>query len=325
MNTATSRRSFLVSAAAAAAGCGLLSTRVLAHTKAPLPRKKSLIGAPTTELLDRHRAAGFEGLESTEWSITPETAAKQRALAEAREMRVHSVLRGWTNFNSPQAEQVAADITSVETALRASQGYAADALLLVPCRLLADVKVPKPEDFVIEFDERTGHVTRVVAGDNGPFQPYMRAQNEAIDMSRKALEKLIPTAEKTGVVIALENVWSNLWVKPALFGHFVRSFQSPWIQSYFDIGNHVKYAAPEEWIRELGKTIVKLHVKDFVIDRAAPAGGEFVDIRDGQVKWPAVMQELDKIEYDGWMTIEGSGGLSLEEQSRRLDLILAGQ
>ncbi len=102
-------------------------------------------------------------------------------------------------------------------------------------------------------------------------------------MSRKALDKLIPVAEKTGVVIALENVWSNLWVLPKLFAHFVRSFQCPWIQSYFDIGNHVKYAKPEAWIESLGKTIVKLHVKDFKIDRAAPQGGEFVDIRDGDV------------------------------------------
>jgi hexulose-6-phosphate isomerase len=311
MHTATSRRSFLISAAAAAAGVSLWTTRAPADFYAPLSRKKSLIGAPTAETLDRHRAAGFDGIESTEWSITPETAAEQRALAEARGMRVHSVLRGWTNFNSPQADQVAQDIASVETALRACQGYAADALLLVPCRLLTDVTLPKPEDFEIEFNDRTGHVTRVVAGDNSPFQPYIQAQNEAIDMSRKALEKLIPTAEKTGVVIALENVWSNLWVKPTLFAHFV--------------GNHVKYAPPEDWVRELGKTIVKLHVKDFVIDRAAPAGGQFVDIRDGQVNWPAVMQELDKIEYAGWLTIEGSGGLSLEEQNRRLDLILAGK
>lgn len=325
MRTLTTRRSFLVTSAAAAASVSLWPTSARAHFHAPFARKKSLIGVPTAETLDRHRAAGFEGIESTEWSIAPEQAAEQRALAEARGMRVHSVLRGWTNFNSPRADEVAQDIASVETALRASQGYAADALLLVPCRLLNDVKVPKPEEFEIEFDDRTGHVTRVVAGDNSPFQAYMQAQNEAIDMSRKALEKLIPTAEKTGVVIALENVWSNLWVKPTLFAHFVRSFQSPWIQSYFDIGNHVKYAPPEEWIRELGKTIVKLHVKDFVIDRAAQAGGQFVDIRDGQVNWPAVMQALDKVEYAGWLTIEGSGGLSLEEQNRRLDLILAGK
>ncbi len=101
------------------------------------------------------------------------------------------------------------------------------------------------------------------------------------------------------------------------------AFQSPWVRSYFDIGNHVRYAAPEQWIRALGTTICKIHVKDFVVDRTAPSGGKFVDIRDGDVNWPSVMQELDKIGYDGWMTIEGSGGLSMQEKSERLDLILA--
>ena len=54
-------------------------------------------------------------------------------------------------------------------------------------------------------------------------------------------------------------------------------------------------------------------------------GGRFVNIRDGSVDWPLVRAELDKIGYNGWMTIEGSGGLSLQERSKRLDLIIAGK
>ena len=317
------RRNFL--ATTAAAGVGLLAAGQLGAAPATFRRKKALIGVPAPETWEKYRAAGFEGMEATDWEIAPDAAAKKRELAEQLGMRIHSVLRGWTEFNSPQAEQVTQDIASVETALKACQGYGADALLLVPCRLLKEVALPKPEEFDIEFDEQTGHVTRVAAGDNSRYAAYMQAQNEAIDMSRQALDKLIPVAEKTGVVIALENVWSNLWVLPKLFAHFTRSFQSPWIQSYFDIGNHVKYAKPEAWIEALGKTIVKLHVKDFKVDRASPQGGEFVDIRDGDVNWPSVIRALDQIGYDGWLTIEGSGGLSMDEQSRRLDLILAGK
>ena len=317
------RREFL--STTAAAGVGLMAAGQLSAAPSDLRRKKALIGVPSRETWERYRAAGFDGMESTDWKLTPDAAAKHRQTAEQLGMRIHSVLRGWTNFNSPKAEQVTQDMASVETALLACQGYGADALLLVPCRLLAEVALPKPEEFDIEFNAQTGHVTRVVAGDNSPYTPYMQAQNEAIDMSRKALDKLIPVAEKTGVVIALENVWSNLWVLPKLFAHFVRSFQCPWIQSYFDIGNHVKYAKPEAWIESLGKTIVKIHVKDFKIDRAAPQGGEFVDIRDGDVAWPSVIHALDQVGYHGWLTIEGSDGLSMDEQSRRLDLILAGK
>jgi sugar phosphate isomerase/epimerase len=42
------------------------------------------------------------------------------------------------------------------------------------------------------------------------------------------------------------------------------------------------------------------------------------------VRWPAVRAALEKIGYNGWMTIEG-GGLSTEENSKRLDLIIAGK
>jgi len=185
--------------------------------------------------------------------------------------------------------------------------------------------MPEPWDFDIEFDEKTCHVSRVVKGDNAQYKEYIEAQNYATDSTRKAVEKLIPVAKKTGVVIALENVWNNLWVKPKFFAAFVASFQSPWVQAYYDIGNHCKYAMPEHWIRALGKLIVKVHVKDFAVDRSKPRGGTFVDIRDGDVDWPLVRRELDKIGYDGWMTIEGSGKLSVEERSRRLDLIIAGK
>ena len=210
-------------------------------------------------------------------------------------------------------------------ALKTTQAYGADTVLLVPCRVGGnELVMPQPWEFSIEFDEQTGHLKKVVDGDNRPYQEYIKAHDHATDSSRAAVEKLIPVAEKTGVVIALENVWNNLWVQPAIFKHFVASFDSPWVQAYFDIGNHVKYAPPEQWIGELGKLIVRCHVKDFQLN---PDGheGRFCDICDGSIDWPGVRRQLDAIGYNGWMTIEGSGRLSLEERNRRLDLIIAGK
>ena len=134
--------------------------------------------------------------------------------------------------------------------------------------------MPEPWEFDIAFDEKTGHVTRVAAGDNTRFADYIKAQNRATDTSRAAVEKLIPLAEELKVVIALENVWNNLWVKPALYKHFIASFANPWVKSYFDIGNHVKYAPPQDWIKALGSLIVKLHIKDFQLNPDGH-GGKF--------------------------------------------------
>jgi hexulose-6-phosphate isomerase len=281
---------------------------------------KALIGVPGETILRQWKEAGFEGMESTDRAATPAKARAARQMAEKLGMKIHSVLYGWANFNNPA--NLEGDLRGVATALRACRGYGADALLLVPCRI-GGMPMPEAWEFDIRFDDKTGHLKQVVAGDNTPFARYIEAHDHAVDTSREAVKRLIPTAEKTGVKIALENVWNNLWVKPDLFRNFVASFDSPWVQAYFDIGNHVKYAPPEEWIRSLGKLIVKCHVKDFKLNPNGH-GGTFVHPRDGSINWPVVRQALNEVGYNGWMTIE-DGGLSLKEFNGRLDLIISGK
>jgi len=321
MSDSVTRRSFLAtSAVAATAGMTCGTSRAEAGPfKTTL--HKSLIGNPTEKTLADMKAAGFEGIESNQRGASPQQPEAARKIADKLGMRIHSVLYGWANFN--KAGSVDREIASVETSLRAAQGFGADAVLLVPCKI-GGVPSPQPWEFDIEFCEKTGHIEKVVDGDNTPYQKYIEAHNHATDTSREAVKRLIDTAEKTGVIIALENVWNNLWVKPAIFRNFIASFDSPWVQCYFDIGNHTKYAMPEEWIRELGELIVECHVKDFRL-KPDGRGGSFCDIRDGSIDWPLVRRELDKIGYSGWMTIEGSGGLSMEERNKRLDLIIAGK
>jgi L-ribulose-5-phosphate 3-epimerase len=122
----------------------------------------------------------------------------------------------------------------------------------------------------------------------------------------------------------VENVWNNMFVSPEHTAYFIDSFKSPWVKFYFDIGNHVKYSPPEHWIKTLGKRIVKCHVKDFKL-KDNGQGGSFVNIRDGSVDWPVVTKTLNKVGYKGWMTIEGSAKLTLQERSQRLDLIIDGK
>ncbi len=315
------RRNFL--AASAAFGAGALFAGRLPAAEYQTTLEKALIGKPTEETLKSWKAAGFDGIESNDRKVSVEDAAAARKRAEKIGMRIHSLLFGWANFNSPDTSKVAEDIAAVESSLKSAGAYGADAVLLVPCRV-GGIPMPEAWEFEIEFDEKTGMVKKVAAGDNAKYQEYIEAQNYATKASRAAVKKLIPVAKQAGVVIALENVWNNLWVKPALFKNFVASFDSSWVQAYFDIGNHVKYAPPEQWIRALGKLIVKCHVKDFQLNPNGQ-GGKFVDIREGSVDWPVVRKALDDIGYSGFMTIEGSGDLSLEQKSERLDLIIAGK
>ncbi|MDO4576230.1 MAG: TIM barrel protein [Planctomycetia bacterium] len=281
--------------------------------------KKAMITKyPTEDTLTLWKRNGFTGCESTDWSCGPEKAAEARKVADRLGMEIHSVMRAWTNVNGPSFDS---DVESMECALQTAQGYGANAVLWVPCR--TGGTLPKPTDFQIDFDPETLRVTRVVAGDNTPYKDYIDAQNLATQTTLAAVKKLIPMAEKTGVVIGLENVWNNLWVLPDFFAALVKSFKSPWVQGYFDIGNHVRYAAPEKYIYALGSDIIKLHVKDFAFAPDEPNCGKFCGLRQGSVNWPVVRKAIEDVGYNGYMTLECGGEIG--DLSRLLDDIIAGK
>ncbi len=321
MTNPMTRRQFISRAAMGGLAAATCCLTVQAAPFRGRIRKAMIVKEVTEQALEPLKAAGFHGVETT--YICPEAeAAAGRAVAEKLGMRVHSLLCGWMDFNSDDPAKVEASLETTRKALRAAKACGADAILVVPCRV-EGMPMPEPWEFDIAFDEKTGHVNRVIAGDNTKFEAYIKAQNRATDTSRIAVEKLIPLAEELKVIIALENVWNNLWVKPAIYRNFIASFANPWVKSYFDIGNHVKYAPPQDWIKALGPLIVKLHVKDFKLNDDG-RGGKFVHPRDGSINWPAVRQALDEAGYDGWGTIEDRG-LELAEFSRRFDLIESGK
>src|SRR5207245_2300537 len=94
-------------------------------------------------------------------------------------MRIHSVLRGWAEFNHADPSHVEQSFATSEAALRAAQAFGAETILLVPCRI-SGMKMPRPWEFLIEFDEKSGHLLRVVSGDNAAYAEYIRAHNHAI-------------------------------------------------------------------------------------------------------------------------------------------------
>lgn len=319
MSHGVNRRSFL---SAALAGASLAATGGLAAAPRAATNRKALIGLPVEETLRKMKDAGFDGLEFDIRRAPPEMIAEAPKIAAKAGIQIHSILRGWMDFNSPDRNVFERDLASVEESLRAGQRCGAGAILLVTCRI-GDMPMPAPSEFDIEVDEKTGHLRRVVAGDNSPYKAYIEAHDHAVDASRDAIRRLIPTAEKTGVVIAIENVGNNLWRLPGPFKQFIASFESPWVQAYFDVANHGEYAPAEAWIRTLGKLTAKVHIKDW--KRTADGKRRSADIREGAIDWPAVYRALSEIGYNGWFTIEGSGDLPYEEQSRRLDLIIAGK
>ena len=230
MKSNLSRRDFLATSTALAAGLGFGLGAAPGHAREADPAFKTklhkalIVGKPTEDELKRFKDAGFDGVEAG--IVPPQEAEACRKVAEKCGMRIHSVLRGWAEFNSDDPSKVEKTFAVTEDALRAAQAYGAETVLLVPCRI-GGMKMPAPRQFAIEFDPKTDHLTRVVAGDNAPYADYLKAHNHAIDTSREAVKRLIPVAEKCGVIIALENVWNNLWVQPRGLPELRRVLQQP--------------------------------------------------------------------------------------------------
>ncbi|HEV3166696.1 MAG TPA: TIM barrel protein [Isosphaeraceae bacterium] len=122
---------------------------------------------------------------------------------------------------------------------------------------------------------------------------------EAYERSQANIRKLLPDAEKNGVKIAIEEVWNRFLLSPPEFVRYIDEFQSPWVGAYFDVGNVVEYGYPEEWIRELGKRILKVHIKEY----GKPKRFSY-ELGEGEIDWQAVRTALADVGYNGWITAE---------------------
>lgn len=142
----------------------------------------------------------------------------------------------------------------------------------------------------------------------GVVQCYFSYPEKKIDYltvynrSAEALSELEPFAKAANVCIGIENVSNKFLLSPLEMRSFIDSFNSKYIQSYFDVGNVLEDRGyPEDWIRILGNRIKKVHLKDYRL-----GAGEYgsVDLLAGDVNFPEVIKALNEVGYDGWLTAE---------------------
>jgi hexulose-6-phosphate isomerase len=157
-------------------------------------------------------------------------------------------------------------------------------------------------------------------GQDGPEQEIWR---RSIDNIAQAL----PLAAELGVYIAIENVWNHFLYDHGgdanqtadKFVKYVDELNSPWVGMQFDIGNHWKYGSPGDWIRSLGKRIVKLDIKGF-----SRRTDQFTQIAECDIDWADVRRALTEINFFGWCAAEVDGGdePQLREISAHMDQVL---
>lgn len=294
--TTMDRRGFLEATAAVSA---LAALRPRSATAGGHPKKAVLLHMLPKELSYRERFqmaldAGFAGIEIGTVADAAE-AEKIKAASDATGLLIHSVMNAdhWEYpLSSGDPEVVAKSVAGMETSLRNAKLWGAGTVLLVPA-------VVNPETSYQQAWTRSQKVVR---------------------------ERILPLAQELEVIVAMEEVWNKFLLSPLEMARYVDEFASPWVKAYVDVGNMIFYGYPQDWIRTLGPRVVRIHLKDFKLDRGQ---GRFYwkNLGEGDVDWVAVRQALSDIDYDGWMTteIEGGDAVYLKDVVARVDRFLAGQ
>lgn len=290
------RRSFLKYAATTTVATGLLGRSISAQTgqKETKLRKALQFGMLPKNLSDTDKfklakECGFEGIEGS--PMEDLDAARQLGrLAREAGVPIHSIVYGgWgAPFSDPDPKIIEKGLAGMETALRSAKALGAETVLLVPAIV----------------NETVGY-------------------GDAYKRSQEHIRKLLPLAEQLGIIIAVENVWNKFLLSPLEFARYVDEFESPWLRAYFDVGNVIIYGYSQDWIRTLGKRIVKIHLKDFKRERD---GYKWVNLGEGDIDWPEVRKALAEVGYSGTVTAElDEGDLAyLTDVSRRIDRLVLG-
>jgi len=264
---------------------------------APLPIKKGLVLDMLPAKLsyaERMKLARDVGFDVVQAPTTPDEkeAEEIKKAADGANLRIDSVMNmdHWKYpLSSSDSAVVEKSLAGMRTSLHNAKLWGSDAVLLVPAVVNAQT-----------------------------------SYREAWSRSQAQIRKLLPLAEELKVVIAIEEVWNKFLLSPLEMARYIGEFQSPWIQAWFDVGNVVLYGYPQDWIRTLGKGIVKVHLKDF---KRKENGYEWVNLGDGDVDWEAVRKAFHEIGYSGSAITELHGGdeAYLRDVSRRVDRLVLGR
>ncbi len=228
--------------------------------------------------------ARFDGIElaldevgSVSLASTKEDMENIKELAKKYSLQLYSIASGlyWkSNYTASDkgVREKAKAITKKQLELASYLGC--ESILVVPGSVGIDFE---PDSEVIDYDI-------------------------AYDRCLEALLELAPVAEQYKVHLAIENVWNKFLLSPLEMRDIIDKVNSPYVGSYFDVGNTLYCGYPEQWIKILGSRIKKVHFKDY--KRAVGTLDGFVDLLAGNVNYIKVIEALNNIGYKGWVTAE---------------------
>ena len=228
--------------------------------------------------------AGFEGVEvalnetgEISMSSTEKDLLQVKSMARENGLALYSLVCGmcWDAFLSDSNEvNRTKAMDTVKKQLETAAALGCESILVLPGCVNAEFAAP------------------------GYIADYVTCYDTAL----ASVKELSEYAAQYKVEIALENVWNKFLLSPVEMRDFIDKVASPYVGSYLDVGNTLANGYPEHWIRALGNRIKKVHFKDYRVTAGGLHG--FVDLLAGDVNYPAVMEALREIGYDGWVSAE---------------------
>ena len=239
------------------------------------------------ECLQLAKDAGFDGIElnyDLESDLSPKSKTREFTAIRKMADKIGIAISGLCSFlfwpypltsNDPKERARGMELAGLMT--QAAHDLGTDNLLVVP----GAVHMPWRED-------------------------HAPTPNDICDKrARAAIGKLLPKAEKLNVHLNMENIFFNGYLMtPQEMIDFVDSFGSAHVQVHFDTGNIMLFQFPEHWIRQLGKRIRNVHLKEFTKKGTDHSLESFRPLLDGTTNWPAVIEAFEETGYDGYLTFE---------------------
>jgi len=237
------------------------------------------------EAIEYAASYGLDGIELTvgdcvSIDATEEECAKIKAFAQKKNIGLRSVATGFfwgCSLGSPDENERAEAVAFTKKYLQIAAWLGAESALVVPGAV------------DVAWDE------------SRPVVPYVTCWEQAT----KSINELLPVATELDVNIAFENVWNKFLYSPVEMKQFIEQFDSEKIGCYFDVGNCMLNGYPQDWIEVLGNKIKAVHFKNWKgEDFGGGLHGFGDDLLEGDVEFDKVLAALEKINYDGPISIE---------------------
>ncbi len=237
---------------------------------------------PVETVIDDAARLGFEGVEILHRGMEAETPAylkklKQHAFRAGISLPLFSIHQ---DFVSPYIDLRQEAIRHTEHCIRLA------AQMGIPCMRLNSGRwktIPSFNDLM-----KAGGIEPPVSG---------FVNDDAIKWCVDGINSCLATAEKEGVLLALENHW-GLTTQPDDLLRIYREVNSPWLGLNVDTGNFPQSVSPYDGIAKLAPHAIMVQAKTY------HGGGEWYTL---DLDYKRIAGILRGAGYHGWVSLEMEG------------------